>query len=195
MNKEQLLMASQNAKPGRHQARLWDDKFEEVTPSQRLKKWNVSAQNLYMPETHSVQQSIRKVQKNNPTSYTHHRPSLWLWEAKSCRGAKLGECFRNPHSTLTLRGSYTPALSQAAFLSPAGVCSASDRHSFLTKATHKNQSQMSWAFLKWQGNHTFFPAPLPVVPYILFALCFWLWGDVFVGLSARIFCFSRAQPH
>lgn len=145
-----------------------------------------------MPEAHSVQQSMRKVHwRITPQATLITDPPSGSGKPKAAEGQSW-ECFRNPHSILTLRGSYTPALSQAAFLSPAGVCSASDGHSFLTKATHKNQSQMSWAFLKWQGNDTFFPAPLPVVPYTLFALCFWLWGDVFVGLSARIRCFSRA---
>lgn len=51
------------------------------------------------------------------------RHFLWLWEPKSWKAAKLGECFTNQHSIPTLGGSYTSTLSQAAFLNHAGVCS------------------------------------------------------------------------
>lgn len=47
----------------------------------------------------------------------------WALGTQKLEQGKAGECFRNHHSILTLRDSYTATLSQAAFLNYAEVCS------------------------------------------------------------------------
>lgn len=112
-----------------------------------------STEPLYARSTLSSTEHQKNSLKSNFTSYACYRDtSSGSGNPKAGEG-RSWESFKNPHSILTLRGSYTPTLSQAAFLNHAGVCSAKDcsTHSFLTKATHKNQSEMNCAFLKWQG--------------------------------------------
>lgn len=145
-----------------------------------------------MPEAHSLKQSIRKVHWRatlQATIITETFP-LALGTQKLERG-KAGRCFRNHHSIPLEVLTHLPChrlhfLTMLEFAPPRIL-------SFLTKATHKNQSEMNHAFLKWQGNNMFYSALLHVVPHILSALSFWFWDDVFGELSARMLCFTTAK--